>query len=241
MNPFKNFDKVYCLNLLEREDRWNICLDNFNKYGIDNYERFDALRFVPDEPEKFSSKRIGQLGCIFSFCAMIDDAIKNNYKQVVFLEDDFEFIEPIRFNDKLQACLSELPQDWDMLYLGANVIDDFYEKPLTQYSDNLLKLNSGYALHSVCLSQKGLRAIKQLVGLDPLDFDFQLFYKIAPMYEAIDVFFAKDFQIAHNCFLPNELLSLQKPDFSSIEGSFFDYQALMMYRFNYFKNELTKG
>ena len=37
-------DKIYIINLKDRIDRWNDSLVQLNKYNIENYERFDAIR-----------------------------------------------------------------------------------------------------------------------------------------------------------------------------------------------------
>ena len=57
-------------------------------------------------------------------------------------------------------------------------------------------------------------------------------------YEAVDVFFAKDFQVSNKCFVWKDILCLQEPAFSSIENTFFDYTDLMCNRFEYFKSIL---
>jgi hypothetical protein len=239
MNPFKTFDRVYCLNLEDRLDRWNICLEYFNKYNIDNYHRFLGKRVKPEDVSSVSQKRLGQLGCMLSFCEMIDDAIKKDYDSVVFLEDDFEFIEPLVFNEKIKLSLQELPIDWDIYYLGANVIGDFFSNPLEEFSDNLFKLNSAFTTHSFCLSRKGLREIKISLRIDPYNFGQDFFVEMSK-YEAIDVFLAKNFQHSHKSFISNELLSLQRPDFSSIENCFYDFRELMINRFEFFKKNIKR-
>ena len=42
--PFNFFDKIYCINLEERTDRWEECLSEFKKYGIENVERIKAVK-----------------------------------------------------------------------------------------------------------------------------------------------------------------------------------------------------
>lgn len=234
MSAFDNFDKVYCLNLPEREDRWQVCLENFKKYGIENVDRFPAIKANEELYRSESQKSLGQIGCALSFCSMFEDAIEKEYNSVLFLEDDFEFSLPKEELDQaLNICFKELPKNWDMFYLGANVIDEILQKPLAKYSDNLYKVKSAYALHSVAISNKGLKKIKAcFVDCDELNWGELMIAN----FEAIDVFFASHFQSKTNCFIPKKLLSLQRPDFSSIEGTFFDYQDLMLKRFEHFKN-----
>ena len=37
------FDKVYCINLKRRLDRWEKVTNTFNKFGFDEVERFEAV------------------------------------------------------------------------------------------------------------------------------------------------------------------------------------------------------
>ena len=39
-----NISKINITNLEERTDRWKDCLAQLQKYNINNYERFDAIR-----------------------------------------------------------------------------------------------------------------------------------------------------------------------------------------------------
>lgn len=231
----EQFQKIYCLNLDERSDRWQICQENFDKYNI-NGERFPGLKVANGVYKNEPKKRIGQIGCALSFCAMIDNAINEDYASVVFLEDDFDFQgEPQEVKQAIDKAYLELPENWDMLYFGANVVDHFYKNPLEAYSDNLFKLNSAYALHSVAISKRGLLKIKNYF-IDSTYKNWGL--EMISKFEAIDVFFAQVFQKENNCFIANELLCLQRPDFSSIESAFFDYNQLMIDRFKYFKSSL---
>jgi GR25 family glycosyltransferase involved in LPS biosynthesis len=49
------------------------------------------------------------------------------------LEDDFQLCE--NFDIELERCLSELPENWNALWLGGVVV-----KGKEDYSDNLLKI-----------------------------------------------------------------------------------------------------
>ena len=87
-------DKIYIINLKDRIDRWNDSLVQLNKYNIENYERFDAIR--PDlkkiDPIHYKKNNlkinekyiIGALGCKLSHIEIIKNAKKKNYKQILF-------------------------------------------------------------------------------------------------------------------------------------------------------------
>ena len=61
-NPFDFFEKIYCINLDHRHDRWEECCKIFNEYGMsDKVERFSAIQYKHKNP--LYSKAMGQLGC----------------------------------------------------------------------------------------------------------------------------------------------------------------------------------
>ena len=44
MSLLNYFDRVYCINLDERKDRWEECVDEFNKIdALNDVERFSAV------------------------------------------------------------------------------------------------------------------------------------------------------------------------------------------------------
>jgi GR25 family glycosyltransferase involved in LPS biosynthesis len=224
------FDRIYCINLEERKDRWQLCEGKFEEYGIINYTRFEGIKVKGD----LTSKKLGQIGCTASIYYVIKDAFENNYDNILILEDDFKFIVPKEeLIESLEKAFEEMPEDWDMFYLGANVTNQILNNPIEKYSENLLKLNSAYTTHSIVLSKNSFSKILDFYGPDS-----DWVHNTMKNYESIDVFFAKDFQVSNKCFIWKELLCLQEPDFSSIENSFHNYTDQMLNNFNYFKSIL---
>jgi len=229
-NPFYFFDKIYCINLKEREDRWAECLKNFEKYEINNYERIEGVKVNGN----FSNKRKGQIGCALSFAKIFNKAVNEKQDKILIFEDDFEF-KDIKENihEKLDKSIKELPNDWDSLFLGGTLINDYGFIPINKYSDNLLKLNSAHCLHAVAFSGKGLANIKKF-----FEQKINWYENLINRYEAIDIFFAKDYQRQTKSFITNELLCYQRVNASNIENATYDYSEWMNRNFNYFKSLL---
>ncbi|MDX1642065.1 MAG: glycosyltransferase family 25 protein, partial [Balneolaceae bacterium] len=57
-----------------------------------------------------------QIGCALSHVFVYKDMLKNNYQRALVLEDDP--IINVNAVDSLKEALSELPDDWEFLYLG---------------------------------------------------------------------------------------------------------------------------
>ena len=131
----KLFDKIYCINLDSRSDRWEECLDEFKKIGIENdVERVSAFQMTP-----------GIAGCTKSHLECIKLAKLNNYNSVLILEDDVTFTD--NFTEIYNAGVNQLLDKsikYDMLYFSANLYGD------GNYliDDNLAKISSAKAGHA---------------------------------------------------------------------------------------------
>lgn len=228
INPFDTFENIYCLNLECRQDRWQQCLQYFEQYEINKVQRF--LGFEPPLSYGLTNKRKGQIGCATSICNIFSDIKEKEYKSALILEDDFEFLlQKEELFDVLNECLNDLPEDWDMFYLGGSITNEQHQNPLQRYSDNLYKLISSYTTHAFAISKSGI--LKITTERDWAE-------KIINAYEAVDIFLARDFQIKNNCFFPKQILATQRPDFSSIEGTFYNYQEDMIRRLSVFSSNI---
>ncbi len=214
---FSFFEKVYCINLSSRVDRWNNCLNQFSKFGISNVQRFEAIKY--NHP-KLSAKANAHIGCVLSHYNIIKEAKLKNYSNILVLEDDFLFLkEPYEFEVKLKKSLNELPLDWDLFYLGSYFVKGYDYESTERYSDNLVKVNTGFCTHSLAYSSRGmdkiLKSLKLNTELDILNYSEE--------YESIAWYLVREFQYENNCFASDELLSSQISGFSDIEGKFLDY------------------
>ena len=239
-NVFSYFDKIYCINLNHRKDRWANCVDQFSKFNFnDRVERFDAIKY--NNP-KLSAKANGHIGCGLSHYNIIKEAKLKNYSNILVLEDDFIFLkEPDEFNIKLKKSLDELPSDWDLFYLGSNFVKGYDYEPTERYSDNLIKVNTGFCLHSVSYSSRGMDKILKSFKLNS-ELDILYFFE---EYESIDWYLVREFQHENNCFASDELLSSQGAGFSDIECQYLNYEGKFLESYNSYsslkKMELLKN
>lgn len=231
MNPFSFFDKIHCINLDSRQDRWKRIQSVFNEYEIENVERFTGVVY---SAEGVSKADAGRIGCALSFYRVLKDAQNLELDKILIFEDDCEFFYSKEDNSKfLKSYLEELPEDWDMFYLGCNLITDYYPRPLAKFSNSLFQVLSAYALHSVAFSKKGINKLLSLFENED-DYKNQIFNKWFNM----DCFLAQKFQINANCFMGDRLLTTQSPGFSDIEIYETNYTQDFTDRFNYFRGRL---
>jgi len=125
------FDKIYCINLDKRKDRWNKCIQEFKTMGIsDNVKRFSAIEH-----------KFGIAGCTLSHLQIIKESKKNRYKNVLIFEDDIEFLHVNNFNKILNNSFTQMKKmgiKYDMFYLGGNIGGNGNKK----INSNLVKLNN---------------------------------------------------------------------------------------------------
>lgn len=144
------FDKIYCINLDRRPDRWEECQIIFDSMGLE-VERFSACdgQMIDTGYGKVYN---GELGGTISHTRLIKHVIDSNHNNALILEDDVEFSSD--FLTKTEEILKELPINWDILFFGGNHTGGF-----EKYSNNLIRVFRTYALHCYAVNKSGLPTI----------------------------------------------------------------------------------
>ena len=180
--------KAYCINLKERADRWAQVQADLDKLKIP-VECFEAVWDV-----------IGHQGCINSHVKLLGEVKEQGVFMV--LEDDIKVIADLFY---LEKATKQLPDDWDMLYLGATLM-----RPLERYSDNLFKLQAGMTTHAIIYNnQNGVcdYIIEHMNG------------------GHVDVFMMQ-VQKLFNCFITYPMIMTQFPGDSDTTGNWTDYEEI---------------
>jgi len=149
MSFFDTFDKVYCINLKHREDRKKHIISECEKYNMGNVHFFEAINGSTINGNYNISK--GCIGLIMSNIQIINEAKQNNYDQILILEDDCYFTDEVL---KINDYLSELPDDWDMFYLGGNHNVGWKGiKPPEVINDKIVKLHHTFTTHFIAIKK----------------------------------------------------------------------------------------
>jgi GR25 family glycosyltransferase involved in LPS biosynthesis len=203
--------------LPSRKDRWQNCLLQFEKYNtLNNIEKFDGILYNDNALNK---KQNAHLGCWFSHYSVLKHAQTMHYNKILILEDDFVFnFEPKKMDDKLVSCINELPQNWDLFYLGAYFVKGYDYEAKINYSKNLYKANTAFGNHSICYSKFGISKI--ICSMEKV---FLNLPSAPSNYESICWFYVKEFLYKNNCYASKDFLCGQMKDFSDIEGRVVDY------------------
>ena len=144
------FEKIVCINLDERNDRWASVQREFVRAELGNrVERFSAIK-----------NALGHIGCRDSHLAVIQSAKQNDLGNILILEDDIVFSDDCV--EYLKQALIEIEQfkEWHILYLGANV--DPGCTHLKKVSPTLVQTDFALATHAYLINSS---AFTQIIDL----------------------------------------------------------------------------
>lgn len=125
----ENFDKILVVTIPRLTARHQYVKDQLQGlpyeffYGADKQELSND--FITQNYNEAKAKKLqrqgkplnaGEIACSLSHRMVYEAMIKNNWQKVLILEDD---VVPLINNfHLLEQCLNELPENWELVYLG---------------------------------------------------------------------------------------------------------------------------
>jgi glycosyl transferase, family 25 len=130
------FGAVRYINLDKRTDRKKEIESELRRMGIPNFKRFPAV-----------NHRDGAIGCAYSHLNLLKEAKNKKYKNILILEDDFEFIVSKKEFWKLMEATKDI--DYDVIMLGYQLnkhedYNDTFYKVLEAQTASAYLVNSGF-------------------------------------------------------------------------------------------------
>lgn len=200
------FDEIFCVNLEKRVDRWENCKREFKRIGI-NPQRYVAIDGKNLNEQVFPNIKVfetpGQLGCLLSQYNVIKIARMCGYSSVLILEDDVEFCD--NFNEHLEEKMKDIPNDWDMIFFGAN-----HQSMPIKVTDNVFKITRAYSAHCYAIKDKLYDTLLEV---------------LCPFREPLDVTYG-NLHSSINAYCVNPHLVWQRPNYSDILSMNVDYRNL---------------
>ena len=188
--------RVKIVNQPHRTDRLESLPEEMAKLGFE-YEIFPALNPPGIVP--------GATGSVYSHIEVLRDVEGN----LLVCEDDVCFVDQAK--EIFELAFNELPQDWDMLYLGGNP-----KIPQIRYSEHLFKLQGGvHTNHAILYSEKARNYVLN-------NYDFRT--------NEIGIYDHWLFMVGQkemNCFIISPMIAWQKPGYSDCRRSYQDYYLHM--------------
>jgi hypothetical protein len=147
----------------------------------------------------------GDLGYFRNTAYSFTEILRGGEGDLLVCETDVTFVYQARAI--FDAAYSQLPADWDMLYLGGNI-----HIPATRYSENLFSIKEGvHCNHAILYSEKGRETVLK-------NYDWQT-NEIA----LFDDWLYHVGQGLMNCFICSPLIAFQRAGYSDYNKCFADY------------------
>lgn len=130
MNPFDFFPAKICLTTGGQE--WPKAQAEFQRHGVP-VERFNAVPGIgPHQSFNLSTK------------AILQQFFDSGAHSLLFLEDDVRF----QNMDQLWPALQELPDNWDVFYLGCNI-----QGEAIRISQRIYRITNAWTTHAVAYTR----------------------------------------------------------------------------------------
>jgi hypothetical protein len=216
------FDRVVCLNIdkrIEEQKRIQLLVQEVLGKDVEfflagrgqklPYDYVDVVSPPPREGYPAWTKRPNSWNAFRCFKHILLKSKEMGTQNTLLLEDDVDFIEGAK--EVLQESLEELPNDWDLFYLGAN-----HTWAITyEISKHILRLKGSGCFHAVCIRNTVYDDILAL-----------------PMENPIDGVVAKYLHPDKNCYgiWPN--IAITVPGYSYCEGTEVNYNHFFSHKGN---------
>jgi len=129
----KYFDKIFVITLDRAKERQESTRNYLDDIAFDFFFGADKLQMdlptlikdgIYDEGKAKQMNRygkkmvLGHIACSLSHRNLYNHIVENNYQRVLIFEDDvIPIIESLKH---ISSSLKELPEDWELVYLGYN-------------------------------------------------------------------------------------------------------------------------
>lgn len=209
----KYFDKIYCINLDRRTDRWESVSKIFsnNNLVVERHSAFDGKKEL-DLPYPSSSELAGAI----SHRDVIKKAKELGLKNVLVFEDDVEVIDNL--TNVFESIKDSIPSDWDMIYFGGNHVGG-----LVQVNDNFFRCLRTYALHMYAVNEKFYDLLIKYLD-DKINRVINGKFPLKPSVAAD--YFVADLHMVSYCYIMKPYLAWQSDGYSDIQESVINYDFL---------------
>lgn len=200
------FEKIYCVNLARRPERWELSKEQFATHGI-NAERCEAVDGT--KHDRVGRMSHGEVGCLLSHLNILKECRDKNISNVFITEDDVEFHKDL--NNLFSQYVEELPE-WDILYLGAThaLCYPYMDRPPIKVTDHVYKVYNAHATHAYAVNSSCYDLL--------IDF-------VSKMEDPLDVIYTK-LQSHLRTYIFRPHLAWQRDDYSDIAGKYVNYDFL---------------
>ncbi len=203
----KHFKRTFCINLDRRGDRIQSFYADSKKIGFD-YERVggvDGQTLTFKNPLNIPHFHPGDVGCTLSHLKTLERAMDLKLDNYLVFEDDVLFRDGFIY--LYNKFIDQVPQDWDMIYFGANHDNT---EPI-RITENVSRVVKAYTTHAIAIKSTMFEDLKKVWSepVQPVDVLLSFLHSKYNVY----------------CFQPN--ICGQKSGYSDILGKEVNYDFLI--------------
>jgi GR25 family glycosyltransferase involved in LPS biosynthesis len=203
-------ENVYYINLEERKDRKELVESELIKLNW-KYERFNAIRL-----------KDGRAGCSMSHLKLLEMAKEKKLEYIVILEDDIQFTNATTYNRMLSQFnmyMASNKMEYDVLLIAGNLRPPIYRVNEYIYKISKSWTTTGYIVkkHYYDTMIKNIKEGIHFLIKNPL---------VKGQYE-IDSYWQR-LQLKDRWYILMPRTVTQRPNFSTIENRYTDYNHLML-------------
>jgi len=143
--------KHFVINLTIRPDR----LQQFYSFLPENFGEVEVFKAVHGDSCRHPSwwnAGSGAWGCYRSHLQILERAMSEGYRSYMVLEDDAMFAD--NFMQKYDNFINDLPPDWDMFYLGGQLMHP-EEHPPKKVTEHVYRPYNINRTHCFAVNRKG--------------------------------------------------------------------------------------
>lgn len=178
---------ICVIGLKARKDRWERCREILQG-RVERVTHYTTVQNFQDSYKGYMSDWLKMLKMFQG-------------EPLMFFEDDFEFTD--EFDEVFPKAVAELPQSYDLLYLGANL-----QAPVERYSNHLARVNGAWLMHATLLSAKFIDFILEAYPHSKIRIADEWYRRIAPHREF---------------YMTMPMISYQRKDYSDFVGRYVYY------------------
>lgn len=175
------FNKVFCINLDRSADRWAHVEEQRQKFGLVSLERvrgYDFQDYAKLPKGLRDPMENAMCGCTASHAAILHTIGLNGWDKVLVLEDDFAIVHD-NFHSIFEELIQFVPEDWDMLYLGAH----YANPPAARVNEHVIKADRIFTTSSYAIRGPYARFLAPMFfGSSAPDMLFSGFNKMNRVY-----------------------------------------------------------
>lgn len=154
MEWINKVDKIVCLNLLHRTDRFIDFTEQAEKYSIP-FDRVNAIRDTES----------GARGLRDTMVKLFREEIDKGTEHLLVFEDDASIVvEPLTFHNTMDAVMKQLPENYHMVFLGCQITVNGCKFAYP----NLIRVIKAFSTHSVLYSLQGMKEMVDRISY-PID------------------------------------------------------------------------